>query len=155
MASLSVSTIQPEFFLSSAREQTDHRALRPAESVNWRIIAPQRAPTDREAWERFEAEYEPQHPSRSPIKREIESAKYRLDAALFAVRRLSRNIEDNTEFKLDQGQLRRVPPGVTPPLRASGNLWKDALENGHVKLDLQMLRSKPYVGAQVVFPFGD
>jgi len=61
----------------------------------------------------------------------------------------------NSEFRLDRSQLRRVPPGVTPPLRASGNLWKDALENGYVKLDLQMLRSRPYVGVRVVFPFGD
>lgn len=155
IASLSGSTIQSEFFLSSARERTGHRALRPAESVNWRIIAPQRALTDREAWDQFEAEFGPQHPSRSPLKRRIESAKYGLDVALFAFSRLSKNAEDNAEFRPDQGQLRRVPPGVTPPLRASGNLWKDALENGHVKLDLKTLRNQPYVGVRLVIPFGN
>jgi hypothetical protein len=152
---LSVPTIQPEFFLASVREPTNHQALRSAKPIDSRIIEPQHAPTDREAWEQFEAEFGPQHPGRSPIKRRIESAKYGLDVALFAISRFSKNIEDNAEFKLDRGQLRRVPPGVTPPLRASGNLWKDALENGQVKLDLQTLRSKPYVGVRLVIPFGN
>ena len=43
MASLSISTIQPEFFLTSVSEQTNYQALRSIKPVGSRLIKPHRA----------------------------------------------------------------------------------------------------------------
>jgi hypothetical protein len=145
VASLSVSTIQAEPTLNSVREQPDQQTLRPIEGDVRPITVPHRKATDAEAWEKFEAEFRPERRSSSSIKHQIESAKYGLDTTLFAVDRFVKSIRDHADFELDQGRLRHTRANP------SGGF----LDNPRVKLDLDMLRSKPYIGVRVVIPFGN
>jgi hypothetical protein len=145
MAFLSVSTITTESTIrSNLSERTDRQVLTEREFQP--MLRPQRQPTDTEAWERFEAEYKPPQKSLSPIKWQIETAKYGLDTAVFAVDRFVKNVENQADFSFDRGSLRRTRAA------SSGEL----LGNPRVKLDLDMWQgSQPYVGVQVIIPFGN
>jgi hypothetical protein len=145
MASLSVSTIQPEFILNKVREQPDRPAPRITERADWPLPAAHGKPTDIEAWEKFDSEFRPEKRSASPVKRQIETAKYGLDTTVFAVDRFVKSIRDHADFEFDKGNLHRT--------RASSR--EGFLDNPRVKLDLEMLRSKPYVGVRIVIPFGN
>ena len=155
VASLSVATVPAEVFRKNLRESTNLWAIRPTERPNGGIIEPHRALTDSEAWEKFEAEYRPPHPSSSTVMHQLESAKYSLDVVTFGFDRLVRNIQDNTLFKFDQGGLRHAAPGdlLLPP--ASDNPWTDGLKNVRVKLDVKPRIGQPYVGVRVIIPFGN
>ena len=145
VASLSVSTIQPEFILNSVRERPDHPAPQMIERTDWPIPVLHRKPTDAEAWEQFEADYQPEPRSRSTVKRPIETAKYGLDVTVFAVDRFVKSIRDHADFEFGQSNLRRT----------RANSRGGFLDNPRVKLDLDMTQGKPYVGARVVIPFGN
>jgi hypothetical protein len=145
MASLSVSTIQPEFILNRVRERPDHPAPQVIERTDWPIPVLHGKLTDTEAWEKFESEYRPEQRSPSPVKRQIETAKYGLDTTVFAVDRFVKSIRDHADFEFDQGRLHRTHT----------NSRGGFLDNPRVKLDLEMLRDKPYVGVRVVIPFGN
>jgi hypothetical protein len=144
MASLSVSTTTAEFIRSNVTERTDRQAL--TERDSQRILTPQPKPTDAEAWERFDAEYKPRQRNSSSIKRQIETAKYGLDTAVFAADRFINNVKNQADFTFDQDGLRRTR--ATSPGRLRNNL--------RVKLDLDMWQgSKPYVGVRIIIPFGN
>jgi len=144
VAFLSVSTIPAEFIRSNISERIDRQAL--TEGDRQRILMPHRKPTDDEVWEKFESEFRPAQRSSSPVKREIETAKYGLDTTLFAVDRFVKSIANQADFSLDQGSLRRT--------RATS--LGGSRDNLRVKLDLNMWQgSKPYVGARIVIPFGN
>ena len=145
IASLSVSTIQPEFFLSSVRERPDRPAPQVIERTDWPIRVFHRKPTDAEAWEKFESEYRPEQRSPSLVKRQIETAKYGLDTTVFAVDRFVKSIRDHADFEFDQGRLRRT----------RANSRGGFLDNPRVKLDLDLTHGTPYLGARVVIPFGN
>jgi len=143
MAFLSISTITAASSRSNINVRIDRqvvtdRKLQP-------MLMPHRKPTDIEAWERFEAEYSPPQKSPSPVKRQIQAAKYGLDTAVFAVDRFVRSVENQADFSFDQGSLRRTRT------TSSGEL----LNNLRVKLDLNTGQgSKPYVGVRIIIPFG-
>lgn len=144
IAFLSVSAIPAESIRSNISERTDRQAL--AERDRQPVLVPHHDPTDAEAWERFEADYKPPQKNPSSIKRQIETAKYGLDTAVFAVDRFVKNVENQGDFSFDQGSLRRTR---ATSLGGSRN-------NPRVKLDLDMwLGGKPYVGVRIVIPFGD
>jgi hypothetical protein len=145
MASLSVSTIQPEFMLTSVREQPDRPAPRVAECTDWPLPARHGKPTDTEAWEKFDSEFRPQQRNPSLVKRQIETAKYGLDTTVFAVDRFVMSIRDHADFEFDQGRLHRTRE----------NSRGGFLDNPRVKLDLDMTHGKPYAGVRVVIPFGN
>ena len=145
IASLSVSTIQPEFFLTSVRERPDRPAPRVAERTDWSIVTPHRPPTDVEAWEKFDSEFRPEQRSPSLVKRQIETAKYGLDMTAFAVDRFVKSIRDHADFEFDQGDLRRT----------RANSRGGFLDNPRVKLDLDLTHGRPYAGVRVVIPFGN
>jgi len=144
MAFLSVSTITAESTRSNISERTGHQVL--AEREFQSILMP-RLQTDAEAWERFESDYSPPQKSPSTIKRQIETTKYSLDAAVFAVDRFARSVENQADFSLDQGSLRRT--------RATSS-GDSPNNNPRVKLDLDMWQgSRPYVGVRLIIPFGN
>jgi hypothetical protein len=145
VAFLSVPRIQPESILNSAGRQTDRTARQVAERTDWPIPPLHRKPTDTEAWAKFEAEFRPVQWSESPIKRPIETAKYGLDVTAFAVDHFVKSIRDHADFELYQGSLRRT--------RANSN--EGFLDNPRVRLDLDVTHGKPYIGAQIVIPFGN
>jgi hypothetical protein len=137
MASLSMSLPAP----ASIRTNRQDLAVREFQPM----LVPHRKPTDREAWERFEADYSPPQESPSPVKRQIETAKYDLDTATFALDRFIKNVQSQADFCFDQGSLHRTQATSLERSRISPR----------VKLDLDMWQgSKPYVGVQIVIPFG-
>jgi hypothetical protein len=143
MAFLSVSTTTAEARQSNTNLWTDHPVLSVREPQV--TLVPNRKPTSAEAWERFETEYSPPQKSPSPIKHQIETAKYGLDTAVFAFDRFFKNVENQADFSLDQGSLRRtreIP-------------FTETLKNPRVKLDLEMGQSaRPYAGVRIIIPFG-
>jgi hypothetical protein len=144
LAFLSVSTITAQSIRSNISEQTDRQVLTERELQP--ILTPHHKSTNAEAWERFESEYSPSQKSPSPIKRQIESTKYGLDTAVFAVDRFTRNVENQADFSFDQGSLRRTR------VTSSG----ESRNNPRVKLDLNMWQgSRPYVGVRIIIPFGN
>lgn len=145
MASLSVSTIQPKVILDRDREQPNLPASRVSERTEWPLPARHGKPTDTEAWEKFEAEYRPEPLSLSPVKRQLETAKYGLDTTLFAVDRFVKSIRDHADFEFDHGNMHRTRT----------NSRGGFLANPRVKLDLELLRGKPYAGVRLVIPFGN
>jgi hypothetical protein len=145
VASLSVSRIQPEFFLNSVPERPARLAAQGIERTDWPMPGLHRKPTDADAWEKFEAEYRPEPRSSSPAKRPIETAKYGLDVTVFALDRFVKSIRNNADFEFDQGSL----------CRTRANSRGGLLDNPRVKLDLDLTRGRPYLGARVVIPFGN
>ncbi len=91
MASLSVPATTTGSSRSNANERTDRQTLIVRESEL--ALVSDRKPTSAEAWERFEEDYSPTRQSPSSIKCRIESAKYGLDTAVFAVDRFFKNVE--------------------------------------------------------------
>jgi hypothetical protein len=145
VAFLSVSTIPSQSIRSNISDRTDRQVLTGRELQP--ILMSHRKPTDAEAWERFEREYSPPKKSPSPIKRQIETAKYGLDTAVFAVDRFTKNVENQADFSFDQGGLRRT--------RATSS-GESPNNNPRVKLDLDMWQgSRPYVGVRIIIPFGN
>jgi hypothetical protein len=143
MAFLSVPTTTAASSRTNVNEQTDRRVLTLRESQP--MLRSDRKPTNDEVWERFETEYSPPQGS-SPIKRQIQSAKFGLDTAVFAVDRFIKNVKNQADFSFDQGSLRHT--------RATS--FGESLINPRVKLDLDMWQgSKPYVGVRIIIPFGD
>ena len=144
MASLTVSPSTTASIRSKTSERTDRQL--PAERELQRMLTPQRTPTDTEAWERFEAEYSPPQKTPSPVKRQIETAKYGLDTAVFAVDRFVKNIQSQADFSFDQGSLRR-----TRAISIGGSR-----NSPRVKLDLNVWETgKPYLGVQLIIPIGN
>ena len=144
MAFLSVSTISAQSIRSNLSERTDRQVLTERELQP--ILMPHRKPTDAEAWERFDGEYRPSQKSPSPIKRQIQTAKYGLDTAVFAVDHFVKNVQSQADFSLDQGSLRRTRAITSGESRNSPR----------VKLDLDVWQgSKPYVGVRIIIPFGN
>ena len=128
---------------SNTSERANHQPL--DENDRQPILVSSLKPTDAEAWERFEAEYSPLHKSPSPIKRRIETVKYGLDTATFAIDRFVKNVQSQADFSFDQGNLHRTQAGSLEGSRSSPR----------VKLDINMCPgSKPYVGVQISIPFG-
>jgi hypothetical protein len=143
IAFLSISTIPAESIRSNISERTDRQAL--TERDRQAMLMPHRKPTDAEAWERFDAEYKPPQKNPSPVKHQIETAKYGLDVTVFAVDRFVKSIANHADFEFNQGRLRRTPANPLGRFQ----------DNPRVKLDLDLTHGKPYLGARVVIPFGN
>jgi hypothetical protein len=143
MASLSVSPFPAAPIRSSISGRTNHQDV--ANQELQPILMSSHKPTDIEAWERFEAEYSPPKKSPSPVKRQIETAKYGLDTATFALDRFVKNVQSQADFCFDQGSLHRT----------QATSLERPQNSPRVKLDLDMCQgSKPYVGVRIIIPFG-
>jgi hypothetical protein len=111
------------------------------------IIISDHSATDVEAWERFEAEYSPKQTSSSPVKREIENAKYGLDTIVFAIDHCATTVESYVDFSFAEGGIRST--------RTMSS--ENSQDNPRVKLDLNIEEeNKPcYAGVRVIIPFGN
>jgi len=144
VALLSISTIPTASDRNTISEQTNLRAL--TERDRQAILTSHRQPTDAEVWERFDAEYKPAQKNPSPIKSQIETAKYGLDTTVFAVDRFVNNLSNHADFSFDQGGLRRTAATSSGASRNSPR----------VKLDLNIWQgSQPRVGVRIIIPFGN
>ncbi len=143
MASLSLSTISSQYGRTNANERLDRRSLAVPESPL--TLVPDAKATSAEAWERFETDYSPPRKSPLSIKREIASAKYGLDTAVFAVDRFFKSVESQADFSYEQGGMHRTRE----------TSLAEALHHPRVKLDLNLGDSaRPYIGVRVIIPFG-
>jgi hypothetical protein len=145
VASLSLSTMPPEFILDSVRERPARPAPQLIVPTDRPIPGLHRKPTDADAWEKFEAEYRPEKRNPSLMKRPIEAAKYGLDVSTFAVDRFVKSIRDHADFEFAPNGFRRT----------CANARGDFLDNPRVKLDLDLTHARPYLGVRVVIPFGN
>lgn len=144
VASRSVAIVAPGALGSHLGKPVTNWVTHFADRPNGGLIAPHRAATEFEAWEKFAAEYQPKSPNASLVKRQIEIAKYGLDTSVFAVDRFVKNIREELDFEFNQGRFRRT----------RADTRGDFLDNPRVKLDLNLTQAKPYIGARVVIPFG-
>jgi hypothetical protein len=143
-AYLSIPPIPAETVCDNSGEQTGLRAL--TERDRQSMLTTRRAPTNAEAWELFIAEYKPAQKNPSLIKRQIETGKYGLDTAVFAVDRLVKNVQDQADFSFDRGAVRR-----TREVSLEG-----ARNHPRVKLDIENGQSvRPYLGVRFIIPFGN
>jgi hypothetical protein len=154
-AQKSEATPVAEFFRKDVLETGGRSADHFTERRNGGLIAPRRRLTEGQAWAKFEAEYRPPQPSTVPVLRQLESAKYFLDARTFEFDRFIKNIRDNTQFKLDRGGLRHAAPDDLTSYQLSVNPWSDGLKNARVKLDVKPRTGHPYIGVSVSIPFGN
>ena len=98
VASLTVSPA--ELLKKSRQEPVDPWAIQFPERRNGGIIERRHALTDGEAWVKFEAEYR-QPRSQSPVKRQVETAKYGLDVTVYSVDRFVKNLREHVDFSFD------------------------------------------------------
>lgn len=142
VASLSLAPAPSLPGLNAGAEPPAPRPLHPLTVTNWPITKPVHNPTDGEAWQTFEAEYRLPNKNPSLIKRQIETVKYGLDTAAFGIDRFVKNVRDRADDTFNSDR-----PEPTSP----GRFW----EKPRVKVDLDMTRGKPYIGARLVILFGN
>ncbi len=155
IASLPGSNIPMDYLLQPVANTSPRPSPKFTDQKQRPVVATRKSNRGKDTWEYFETEFGLQQRSTSPVKRQIESAKYTVDVSLFTVNRIVRQIQDESELKLDRGHLRRAEPRSGPLPRVHANPLTDALENARVKLDLQVYPDKPFVGVKVVVPFGN
>ena len=144
VALLSISTIPAASIQTTTSERADLRTL--TERDRLAILTSHHAPTDAEAWDRFDTEYRPPQQNPSPVKRQIEAAKYGLDTTVFAVDRFVKSISNHADFSFDQGNLRHTPVASLGEARHSPR----------VKLDLNMWQGgQSRLGVRIIIPFGN
>jgi hypothetical protein len=105
-------------------------------------------------WERFQAEFGLRDKNPSWLKGTIETTKYRLDSALFAVTDF---VEHSLNFDYEVRNLGRATPAEEAPRRYRDNLWRNAVENARLKseINLNSLTGKGFVGVKLVLPIGN
>jgi len=120
------------------------------------LIAPSDL-TGEERWEKFQDQFGIQHPEQSVFKSSIQTAKYDLDEAAFAVNELTRSVEDALRFEYDVRELTRLQLENRPKTRIYGDPWTDFLENARLKSDVHLdaFRRDAYFGVKFLFPVGD
>ena len=145
VASLSMATAPLQPCGEYQRKPSERWAIQLTEPRTVVLIEPRRALTDAEAWKNFDRDYRPERRNPSPVKHQIEVAKYGLDTTIFAVYRFVKSIRDHADYSFEEGHLR---PSM---LNTRGGF----LANPRVKLDIDMTHGKAFIGARVVIPFGN
>jgi hypothetical protein len=114
-------------------------------------------PTSGDRWEGFEIEFGLSHKNPSLVLGSIQSAKYQLDRATFAIQEFTHSVEDALKF--DYGIADLV--GAAPYRRAgshaiTGNMLRDSLEHARFKSDIRLNAfGESFVGVKLQMPFGD
>ena len=110
------------------------------------------APIATDRWEKFEAEFGIQQPSRSPVKGSMQTAKYQLDRTTLALREFVDTVTDRLRFNYGLSDL-----GWTPRTHVTtGNFLTDTLNGARLKSDIDVkLGAKTFVGVKLVLPLGD
>ena len=105
-----------------------------------------------ERWEKFEAEFGIQQPSRSLVKGSLQNAKYRLDEASVTLQEFVDTVRDRLKF--DYGL---TDPGSAAVRRNStGNLLTDTINRARLQSAIDLnLGAKAFLGVKLVLPLGD
>lgn len=134
VSALTIARLTPEIHPPRAVKRVEHP-----------IPVLHRRRSDADAWERFDAEF--RLPKKSPafVKRQVETAKYGLDVAVFSVDRFVKNVRESADFHLEDGRWSRTAPDRP-------GVYQTQIR---VKLDLDLTHGKPYFGARLVIPIGN
>jgi hypothetical protein len=107
-------------------------------------------------WEKFEIEFGIRQKDPTLVGGALQSAKYRLDRALFTVQDWVDNVEHALRFEYD---IARPFSGASANAsrRAYSNPLLNALEGGKLKsdVDLSVPKGSAYLGMKLEFPLGD
>lgn len=125
-------------------------------STEWHLGVPRRKLTAGQRWEKFEAEFGLAENHSTGIKGSMESAKYNLDKATFAVNEFIIYVQQAINFEYELRNFR--PATTTPrPRRYYTNPFQDALDNARLKSDfrLDVPRGSATLGMRLVLPIGD
>jgi hypothetical protein len=115
-----------------------------------------RTPSLQTRWDRFEAEFGIPDQQTSLLTGSLLRAKYSLDLAAFGIKTFASTLEDATELRYSRGGIRRASSTqISPPPRYSHPTGPFYLEDARLKFDFVLATGKPYIGARLVFPFGD
>lgn len=124
--------------------------------TEWHLGRPRRKLTAGERWVKFEAEFGIAENHSTGIKGSMETAKYNLDKATFAVNEFIIYVEQAINFEYELRNFR--PATTTPrPRRYYTSPFQDALDNVRLKSDfnLDIPSGKPNLGMRLVLPIGD
>jgi hypothetical protein len=118
-------------------------------------FAPRRL-TAGEKWEKFETEFGLQDRNSRGVTSAAESAKYRLDRAVYAADQFLQSVEDALRFDYGLAELAGGTRPADESARLSGNVLRDAVENMRFKSDVDLsLSGGAFVGMKLEMPFGD
>ena len=133
----------PASVLASTNTAPVFRAQRPTSATV--VVVPER-------WEKFEAEFGIQQPSRSLVKGSLQSAKYRLDEASVTLQEFVDTVRDRLKF--DYGLT--DPGSATARRNSTGNLLTDTINRARLQSAIDLnLGAKAFVGVKLVLPLGD
>ena len=105
-----------------------------------------------ERWEKFEAEFGIQQPSRSLVKGSLQNAKYRLDEASVTLQEFVDTVRDRLKF--DYGLNDPGSPAARRNL--TGNLLTDTINRARLQSAIDLnLGAKAFLGVKLVLPLGD
>ena len=105
-----------------------------------------------EHWEKFEAEFGIQQPSRSLMKGSLQSAKYRLDEASVTLQEFVDTVRDRLQFNYGMNDL----DSAAARRGSTGNLLTDTFNRARLQSAIDVkLGEKAFVGVKLVLPLGD
>jgi hypothetical protein len=133
-------------------ESTDAHNPRLEQTV---LTGHSRRPILQSRWDRFETDFGwPRDMSRRTAS--ILPALYGANLAASGVKVLSNVLEDSTEIRLTRGRWCRASASdIDLSARNAHLLGPFSVEDVRLKFDFEMENGKPYVGARLVFPFGN
>ena len=123
--------------------------LRPAMVVTSDVAV---RPVSIDRWEKFEAEFGVQQPSRSLVKNSLQTAKYQLDRTALALQEFVDTVSDRLRFDYGLSDLGLAPRTYVP----TGNFLTDTLNQARLKSDIDVkLGAKAFVGVKLTLPLGN
>jgi hypothetical protein len=118
------------------------------------IIVELREPTERDAWEKFEAEFGAAREVTPPHLAPLSETKYHIDLTIFTVNNVIHRFEDLIELRYSNGRIGRSATFRTPSPTYLGH-GPFTFEDTRLKFDFDLAGGKPYVGFRLVLPFGN
>ena len=107
-------------------------------------------------WDKFEAEFGLPEQPQSPLTASLLRAKYGVDVAAFGIKAISSTFQDATELRFSRGRVRRASTAdLEPSPRYARPTGPFTIEDARLKFDFELATGKPYIGARLVFPFGN
>lgn len=150
-------TDQHETATSSLSKGGSKRTNLLTESASRDITGYRPVLTEADRWQKFEEEFGIQSANPDFMSAQIESAKYRLDQAVFTVQEWTGNVESVLAFDYGVGGPETPGDSRGAPRVSDPNPFWNALENTRFKsdIDLDPLTLRAFVGVKFVVPFGD
>ena len=105
-------------------------------------------------WEKFEREFGGDLDRAPALLVPVAQAKYGADLAVFTLETLLEQIKDSVELRYSNGHIGRAVAFREPSPAYLGRAPL-TFEDARLKLDLDLVDGKPYIGVRLVLPFGN